>query len=102
MRDKMPCCGARQHHSWDAGTRTHEPTCKHFKETATVRLRQNATTTTVPRETIGEGSIFKSVEVRCSNGVTVNVYPDGSVKQTRHDGSFTITAPNASDDPAKV
>lgn len=31
------------------------------------------------------------MESRCSNGVIVSIYPDGSVKQAAHDDAFQIT-----------
>jgi hypothetical protein len=91
MRDTLHCCGARAKQSWDAGTRTHEPTCQNFKATAMVHLRSSPTSTTTLRKTIGDGYIYDSVEIRCSNGTVVNVYADGSVKQTAYDGSFALT-----------
>lgn len=87
----MRCCGAPQKSSWDAGTRTHEPTCEHFKATAMVHLRDSPTSTTTLHKTIGEGYIFDSVEIRCSNGLVVNVYPDGSVKQATFEGTVRVT-----------
>lgn len=90
MPDTMPCCGARQKSTWDAGTRTHEPTCHRFKATAMVHLRTSPTSTTNLHKTIGDGSIHDSVEVRCSNGTVVTVYPDGCVKQTAYDGSMVL------------
>lgn len=50
------------------------------KDEARIYLRQNATDTTNTRKAIGDGWIYKSVEVRCSNGVTVSVFADGTVK----------------------
>lgn len=90
MTDTMACCGARKKSSWDAGTRTHKPSCEQFKATATVHLRTSRTSTTTLHKTIGEGSINDSVEIRCSNGTVVSVYPDGTVKQTAYDGSFVV------------
>lgn len=91
MPDTMDCCGAPKKTIWAAGDRTHEPTCERFKSTAVVHLRANPTNTTSLDKTIGDGYIYDSVEIRCSNGVVVNVYSDGSVMQTAYDGSYQTT-----------
>lgn len=100
MNDDWPprnyeCCGALRRHSSTAGTRTHEPTCENFKQTATVHVRTSATSTQTLNRAIGEGYTGDSVEVRCSNGNTVNVYADGSVKITNYEGRLVLHSPPA-------